>query len=115
MNRRKDEALFQINAVAKIREWYPKLLVFHIPNQKGTRNVVDMVLLKKMGVTQGIADLEVMLGKGKSGYIECKIDDEDQTEEQVAFELYCEQNGYPYFLCATLKEVKQAMDQMLDS
>lgn len=59
--------------VQMIRMAFPRLVFFHVPNEKGTRTRFEMEHLKKMGVTPGVADLIFCLSPdGRFASIELK-------------------------------------------
>lgn len=69
MKRRYPEAEVQTSicqVLPFIYEQYPGLdLIFHIPNQRGSRSAQDNARLKRMGVKAGIPDFFLPVRKGK--------------------------------------------------
>jgi len=63
---------------------YPQVrgLLFAVPNQKGTKNIVEMMKLKAMGVVRGIPDLVLIRLTMPAIGLELKMENGVQSNEQ---------------------------------
>ena len=101
------ESQLQQNCIQWFRFQYPKYgrLLFAVPNGH-KRNIVTAVKLKKEGVVAGVSDL-ILLVPNKTYHglcIEMKMGKGKQTELQKEFQSDVEQMGYKYYVCRTLEE-----------
>jgi hypothetical protein len=116
INRKGMEDRLHIACVSWFDIQYQKLtqLLFHIPNG-GSRNVIEAVKFKKMGVRKGVADLFLSIPSGvyHGLYIELKYDDNDQSKEQKTFQKAVEDLGYKYLLVYTLEEFQSGVQNYL--
>lgn len=97
------ESSLQTACVRWFRCQYPNLIIYAVPNG-GSRNVREAQRLKAEGVLAGVADLVVMLPKGKSLYIEMKVKGNRQTDNQKEFQKKAITLGYIYAVCYTFEE-----------
>ena len=68
---------------------------FHsVPNERQC-SVKQHARLKANGLRKGVADLSITIN-GRTHYMECKARGEKQSEEQLAFEADCIEEGIPY-------------------
>jgi alkylation response protein AidB-like acyl-CoA dehydrogenase len=82
------------------------LFFFSVPNEAGGKGaMIRMARLKAMGLRSGVADLVVLIPRGKAVFLELKTDKGKQSEAQVRFQEKVESLGFSYFLCRNLKEV----------
>lgn len=102
----KYEATLQKAIVAWVRQTYPDVLIFAIPNE-GLRNPKTAVEMKRRGLTKGVADLcmlktrdsDMLYDYSHALFIECKKNDSEKlTKEQIEFSSYCKNNDYDYYL-----------------
>lgn len=82
----------------------PPCSFFHCPNG-GRREPREAAKLKAMGVMPGVADLGIMMPRGRIGWIEIKTDEGDQDVGQIEFERLCRALGAPYEVCRSEEEV----------
>ena len=112
---RPEEAL-QYAVVQMVRLAFPRLLFFHVPNEKGTRTTFENMHLKRLGVVAGVADLIFCLPGGRFAAIELKAPERrsssgkivkagKQTEGQEAFEARAVTAGGLYAVCTSVQEV----------
>ena len=107
------ESKLQSECVKWFRLQYPKLSMnlFAIPNG-GARDVITGAILKREGVTAGVADLFLAVPRYKIGgeefcgglFIEMKFGAGTQTKEQKAFQQAVEREEYRYAVCRTVDE-----------
>lgn len=76
---------------------------FAIPNA-AKRSWRVATAMKAEGLTAGIADICIMFLGGKAAWLELKIGNEKQSDEQIAFEYVCETLGHPYAVARTFDE-----------
>jgi len=73
---------------------------FAIPNA-AKRSWQTAAKMKAEGLSAGVADLCFMLTGGRAAWLELKIKNEKQTDEQLAFEQICNALGHPYMVART--------------
>ena len=101
------ESNLQSACVKWFRLQYPNLVIYAVPNG-GSRNVREAQRLKA-----GVADLVVLLPKGKSLYIEMKVKGNKQTENQKYFQKIAETLGHTYAVCYSFEEFKRIVEEQL--
>ncbi len=79
-------------------------MLFHIPNQKGTRSTREMARLKKMGVKAGVADYLLSVPRFTPVlfhglYLELKAKNGRPSGEQKQFDKEATEHGYCYRVC----------------
>ena len=104
------ESVLQTACVKWFRLQYPHLVIYAVPNG-GSRNVREAQRLKAEGVLAGVADLVVLLPKGKSLYIEMKVKGNKQTENQKVFQDKAITLGHPYTVCYSFEEFKEVIER----
>lgn len=104
------ESTLQTSCVKWFRYQYPHLVIYAVPNG-GSRNVREAQRLKAEGVLAGVADLVVLLPKGKSLYIEMKVKGNKQTENQKYFQKIAETLGHTYAVCYSFDEFKEIIEK----
>ena len=75
----------------------------HSPNG-GSRNQLEAIKFKRMGVRAGFPDLWLSLGDGRTGYIELKVGKNDLTEHQKEYRDLLLRDGNKWALCRSLDE-----------
>lgn len=109
MKQKITEDMLQAQCVEWFRLQYPGIKIIHIPNG-GSRNIVEAVKLKKMGVEPGVPDLFIpfILPNGnfyKIGlWIEMKVNKNKCTLSQKEMQSYLKQQGYIVKTCYTFDE-----------
>ena len=93
------------------RNMRPKPIIYSVPNDEAS--VVQAKRKNLTGRLAGVADLVVMLNKGKSIYIEMKTPTGRQHEAQKQFQIDCEALGYEYYICRSTDEFKNVILQHL--
>lgn len=92
---------------------YPELeLLFHIPNEKGTRSITDMQRLKSLGVKPGVPDLFLPVARwGWNGlFIEMKRQKDGRvSKEQQAWISKLTTQGYLVRVCNGFDEAKKSL------
>lgn len=97
--------------VAWFRETFPAIapLLIAVPNA-ARRNARTGAILKREGLTAGVADLILLVGRGEfhSLCIEMKTHKKGsgQSEKQIAWERVATANGNEYVVCRDLEEFK---------
>jgi len=116
-----DEDALQIATADYLRlAWPSHLLWWHTPNG-GARPTVERIdrrtgetyrfspqaaKLKRMGTLPGVADCALQLPKGRMGFIELKVGDNQLDPPQEVFRDRCLANGQGWALCRTVEEVE---------
>lgn len=106
------EDCLQIHTATWLKEAYPQLLAFHVANERKA-NVQHHVKLKAKGVLAGVADWLLFPDVEHKAAIELKVDDNEQTSEQVDFEIAWRECGGQYYLCRTLEEFQQIVNGVM--
>jgi hypothetical protein len=82
---RRPEENLQRACIQYTRLAYPDLILFAVPNQRGTRAGYEMAILKTLGVTPGVADLIACLPDGRFAAIEMKAPKGRLSDDQEAW------------------------------
>jgi len=92
---------------------YPHLrgLLFHVPNG-GSRNVIEAMKFKKIGVVAGVADL-LFMNDGTIHCIELKTENGRQSAKQVAWQKLVEHHNFNYYVVRSLGEFKDLIQEIL--
>ncbi|MBU6232438.1 VRR-NUC domain-containing protein [Patescibacteria group bacterium] len=77
---------------------------FHVPNQQGTRSLIEMCRLKGLGVLPGVSDI-VIVTKSVTLFIEIKSKRGTLSNAQREIQRRCCQMGIPYAICRSLDDV----------
>lgn len=91
-----------------IKTQYPKAVVFHIPNG-GSRNVLEAINLKNIGVRSGVADLCLLWRGGHVGFLEVKAATGSLSENQLTFMDDCVRLGVAWECVKSIDETKAAL------
>lgn len=84
---------------------------FAIPNGD-LRLMRVAVRLKASGVKPGVADICVMLPKGKVAWLELKTATGSQSKSQKGFEARCQRLNHRYAVVKSLEGAKAFLDQL---
>lgn len=96
MRRLGPEASLQMAVCEHLRlRGAPGLLYFH-PCNEGKRSEAAGLMLKRMGMLPGVADLVILLPGKPVLFLELKARGEKQSPEQIAFEIACGHVGAEY-------------------
>jgi hypothetical protein len=100
-----NEDQFQAATFQYINAAYPRLrkLVFHVPNESATNDVIRMQL-KSKGVVPGIPDIVCVC---PIFGLELKMPKGTQSDAQKLIERVWSENGITYALCRSAEEVCQ--------
>lgn len=103
----KNEDQFQAATFRYINSAYPqwRKLVFHVPNESATSDLMRMQL-KSKGVVPGIPDIICMEPRWA---IELKMPKVVHSEAQQLIQKIWTENSIPYFLCRNAAEVLDAL------
>lgn len=108
------EYFFQVNLVAKLRDTYPDLVVFSVPNglalsPRARKCAVDS------GMLSGVSDLCIMFPEGYTLWMELKTLDKTskQSPTQKQFERDCIRLGHYYVVVRTTDEAIGSVEMML--
>jgi hypothetical protein len=71
---------------------------FHVPNELGRNTVIYGIIQKAKGVVSGVADY-IFLRANNPIAIEIKAGKGKQSDNQIAFQKWCEISGIKYYLC----------------
>ena len=97
----RSEHMEQVRLVNMLRNFYPKVLFFAVPNG-GLRNKLEAKRLKDEGVLSGVADLVIPEAHGGYNglFVELKrVKGGSQSKSQKDFEKAVLERGYQYVLC----------------
>lgn len=115
----KQESVIQIsivNLLSILSNAY-NFVFFAVPNEGYQLGIADrgraatgkdharMTLLKKMGLTPGVADL-VILADGRAYCMEVKTAEGEQSRAQRTFERRCHEIGVPYRIVRSVEEAR---------
>lgn len=96
------ESGIQIECIKLFRLYYPKYLIFSVPNG-GARNAREAAILSAEGVVPGVSDL-IAVADGKILFIEMKAPKGRQSGYQKAFQAAIERLGFQYRICHSVTE-----------
>lgn len=80
-----------------------KGLVFAIPNG-GKRSKVEARIQVSEGTLHGVADLEILLPRGRAVFVEMKTETGKQSEYQEEFEMNVSKLGFDYLIWRNLDD-----------
>ena len=120
MSKRKELILHEDIEQGLLMEWtelqqarYPELaLLFHIPNEAGTRTLKETLRLKGLGVKAGVPDLFLPVARwGYHGlFIEMKrLKGGRVTEQQAEWHKQLQEQGYCVKVCKGFNEAKNML------
>ena len=87
----------------------------HIPNEGNRDSQWDGAIRKALGLVAGAPDTFLFMARGgKHGLaVEFKTETGVQSQEQRAFQLRLERNGYKYCLCRSLAQFQDIINEYL--
>ena len=110
----KEDSL-QIATATFLRSQYPNILAFHTPNG-GLRSKAVAAKLKKQGVIPGVPDWLII--KGNTNFcglaIEFKVKGGSITAHQKERQAYFKANGWAVFVCWSLDEFIDTVNDYLN-
>ena len=113
-----NESTLQRACVAWFRMAHRKYsgVFFSVPNG-GARNVVTGAILKAEGALRGVADLLLLVPRGKwhGLCIEMKAVKGRQSPEQKQWQQAVTAQGYRYVVCRTFDEFRQEIENYLST
>lgn len=110
---RRPEQELQRQVFAYIRQAYPKLIAFHVPNATGNRGPRLGGILKSIGVVAGVPDIVVVLPDARAAFIELKAGKGKLTEAQSAFRDRAQQLECPWAEVRSLTEAAELLHSWL--
>lgn len=81
----------------------PPIIFFHIPNG-GSRNIIEAMEFKRMGVRAGVADYFISTKQTPVAFIEIKLLGQNLSPKQKVFKADCEKLNIPYKMVQSLDE-----------
>lgn len=106
-----EEDLIQESIVKAVKLFYPKDLIFAVPNG-GYRTKTNAKTLKRTGTTAGVADL-IFLFNGKTIFIEVKTTKGVLSDSQKEFKKIVENKGHKYWVIKSAHEMLQRIKDYL--
>lgn len=106
---RRPEEQLQLAVAQFLRLAAPDLLWWAVPNQRGTRSLIENAILKRLGVRPGVPDIGMILPGGVAGFIELKAPKGRLTETQVEFAQAVQGRGGRWLLCRSIEDVRAAL------
>ena len=110
--KRPEEALQRL-CVDYATRAYPKLILFAVTNQKGTRTAIEMGVLKSMGAKPGVSDLILCLPDGRFAAIELKAPKGRLSDSQSDFLAAVELTGGYTAVVRSFDEFVAALERWL--
>lgn len=113
-----EESRLQQRCVLWFRMQYPTIapLLIAVPNA-ARRNVRTGAIMKREGLTAGVADLILLLGRGEyhSLCIEMKTESKasKQSKSQIEWEEVAERHGNKYVVCRTFEDFQITVNNYL--
>lgn len=96
------ESDIQRECVRLFRLFYPKCMIFSVPNG-GSRNAREAAILNAEGVLPGVSDL-IAIAQGRILFVEMKAPNGRQSMHQKHFQERIEQLGFHYCVCHSVYE-----------
>lgn len=110
------ESEIQKNCIMWFRMQYPRLakMLFAVPNG-GRRNAREAAIMKSEGVTAGVSDTILLLGRNgfNSLCIEFKTPKGKQTKLQEDWQRQAELHGNKYVICRSFEDFKETINMYL--
>lgn len=110
MTRANPEDMVHRTVLTWIRKVAPQCLVFH-PANGGSRNRVEAIKLKSLGVVPGVPDLIIFGPGGKAYCLEVKAEKGTLQPTQKAFRLNLIVLGIPWALVRSVDDAREAFAQ----
>lgn len=107
------EGRIQAECFAWFWNSYPRFrkCLFHVPNEndRADANAIQGAIRKSLGVVAGVADLILMVKRGRYGALCIEMKDERGTQKpaQKEWQAIVEREGYKYVICRSLEQFKQ--------
>jgi hypothetical protein len=101
-----NEDNIQAQIIRYFRLYPDRCLAFHVPNG-GTRNLIEAVKFKRIGVVAGVADIIVLLRGGRCVFLEVKTPHGRQSQRQKDFERRVNKLGFEYYVVRSVEEVME--------
>lgn len=111
MRKVQHEQILQIECVAEFNKKYPTQEGCLYMNYNNPPNGFIGEILRRAGLSRGVADLSYMLGGGRIVYIEMKYGKNKQSPAQKEFEARVVALGFPYYVARTLEEFMQIIEK----
>jgi hypothetical protein len=114
------EGKIQAECFAWFWNTYPQYrkCLFHVPNEndRADSNIIQGAIRKSMGVVAGVADLILLVARGKyHGFcIEMKDEHGTQKPAQKEWQTIVELQGYRYEICRSLEQFKRIIEEYLN-
>ena len=105
------ESDIQIECVRQFRLFFPRYLIFSVPNG-GSRSAKEAAILSAEGVMPGVSDLIVVVD-GRVLFIEMKAPNGRQSRYQREFQERIEVLGFEYRICHSVAEFMETVSQWL--
>jgi len=106
----------QTICVTYFRQTYPDYLIWSSLSGiklSGKQKYGVLESERKSGFIRGIPDLYAALPNGKSLHIEMKTPSGKQSTDQVTMEANLTKLGHKYYICRSLQEFKQIIEENL--
>ena len=82
----------------------------HSPNE-GVHKIQYRVKQKRAGMLPGFPDLLLMFPSRPPHFIELKTAKGRLTKNQMNFQQFCAENGYPFAVCRSLEDVQKIVEE----
>lgn len=106
------ESDIQIECVKLFRLFYPKYMIFSVPNG-GARSSIEAAILSAEGVMPGLSDL-IAVAEGKILFIEMKAPQGRQSRYQREFQVKVEKLGFQYRICRSVADFEETVKKWLN-
>ena len=98
----------QKSCIDYFRMQYPKLLIFHVPNER-KQSVIQGARLKSIGATAGIPDL-VIVGMDNIFFVELKAPKGKLTDSQKTIHANLLSLGHMVYTCFSLHDFTEVCE-----
>jgi hypothetical protein len=106
---RRPEEQIQKSIVKYLEVVKPDCFWFHVPNQRGTRTLIENKILKTLGVKAGVPDLVFILHSGLACFAEVKSSKGPMTPAQKDVRDRLLDLGCSYSLVRSINDMEQSL------
>lgn len=119
-HRSSPEGKIQSECVIWFNNTFPQFrkTLFHVPNEndRSDSNMIQGAIRKSLGVVAGVADLLLLVARGRYHGLCIEMKDEKGTQKpaQKEWQAIVEAQGYMYVICRSLEQFKTTITEYLN-
>lgn len=103
----------EIELKRRLNVFNKKMFIFHVANEQKT-HITYTMMLKRLGLTPGVADYCVLYEGGNVAFIEFKRNEKCKlTQAQESFKNICFELNIPYLVTFNIQEAINFLNKLL--